>query len=406
MMSSTRDMLDWIDTQRHRMRQSVIDLANVNSGTMNFTGLSGIAAMLTGMFATLEAPVDKITLPPLIEIDARGNTITSPLGQALRMRKPMDQVEPGSPRVFLCIHYDTVYAADHAFQHCTLLDDNTLRGPGVADAKGGIIILLTALRALEQSRWRNKIAWEILLNPDEEIGTPGSAHLLREAATRNDLGLLFEPALETGGFAAPRKGSGNFSLIVRGKAAHAGRNFEKGRNAMHLIAQAIVELAALNDLKQTHPGLTLNVGTIDGGGPTNIVPDLAIARFNVRVTTPQQQAFVEATLAQLIDKLNTREGYAAQLHGSFSSPPKPLDAPTLRLLEMLRECGREIDLELSWQPTGGVCDGNKLAAAGLPNVDTLGPRGGSIHSENEFLLLDSLTERAKLTALLLVKIAS
>lgn len=406
MMSSTRDMLDWIDTQRHRMRQSVIDLANVNSGTMNMPGLSAIAAMLTGMFATLEAPLEKIALPPLIEIDARGNTVTSPLGQALRLRKPMDQVKPGSPRVFLCIHYDTVYAADHAFQHCTLLDDNTLRGPGVADAKGGIIILLTALRALERSPWRNKFSWEILLNPDEEIGTPGSAHLLREAATRHDIGLLFEPALESGGFAAPRKGSGNFSLIVRGKAAHAGRHFEKGRNAMHLIAQAIVELASLNDLKESHPGLTLNVGTIDGGGPANIVPDLAIARFNVRVTTPQQQAFVEEKLAQLIASLNKREGYTAQLHGSFSSPPKPLDAPTLAILEKLRECGREIGLDLTWQPTGGVCDGNKLAAAGLSNVDTLGPRGGSIHSENEFLLLDSLTERAKLTALLLVKIAS
>ena len=398
-------MLEWIDAQRDAMQRQVIDISNLNSGTMNLSGLAQVAHKLEESFAALNAPIERVDLPPTIEIDARGRTITSPLGQALRMRMPAAQEKTGSPRVFLCIHYDTVYAADHPFQRCERLDANTLRGPGVADAKGGLVVMLTALKAIEQCEWRDRINWEILLNPDEEIGTPGSAHLLREAAARNDIGLLFEPALETGGFAAPRKGSGNFSLIVRGKAAHAGRTFEKGRNAMHLISQAIVQLAALNDMKSSHPGLTLNVGAIDGGGPVNIVPDLAIARFNVRVATPQQQTFAEETLAQLVASLNTRDGYRAELHGSFSSPPKPLDAPTLHILETLRDCGRELHLDLNWQPTGGVCDGNKLAAAGLPNVDTLGPRGGNIHSENEYLLLDSLTERAKLTALFLSRIA-
>ena len=175
---------------------------------------------------------------------------------------------------------------------------------------------------------------------------------------------------------------------------------------MHLIAQAVVELASVNDRKEEHPGLTLNVGKIEGGGPVNIVPDLAIARFNCRVATTQQQAFIEQTLANLLARLNAADGYQAQLYGDFHSPPKPIDAKTLQLLELLRDGGKQLDLTLDWQPTGGVCDGNKLAAAGLANVDTLGPRGHSIHSENETLFLDSLTERAKLTALLLSRIAA
>ncbi len=403
--TDTQDMLDWIDARHDRMVQSVIALANINSGTMNLAGLAAVAAQLVRQFDSLGAPAEQLDLPPLVEIDSTGNEIASPLGQALRFRKQAHRFKPGSPRVFLCIHYDTVYPADHPFQQCDRLDANTLRGPGVTDAKGGIIVMLTALEAIERSPWRDRIAWEVLLNPDEEIGTPGSAAILREAASRHDLGLLFEPALETGGFAAPRKGSGNFTLIVRGRAAHAGRSFDQGRNAMHLIAQAVTELAAVNEMKSEHPGLTLNVGKIEGGGPVNIVPDLAIARFNCRVATPRQQTFVEETLARLLEKLNHQDGYQAQLDGYFHSPPKPIDEKTLHMLETLRDCGKELNLHLDWQPTGGVCDGNKLDAAGLPNVDTLGPRGHSIHSENETLFLDSLTERAKLTAMFLMKLA-
>lgn len=399
-----QDMLRWIDAQHDRMIDAVTALANINSGTMNLAGLAAVASQLKERFETLGAPCEEIDLPLLVEIDARGNESTTKLGQALRFHKQPHRHQPGAPRVFLCIHYDTVYSGDHPFQKCEKLDANTLRGPGVTDAKGGIIVMLAALEAIERSPWRELIAWEVLLNPDEEIGTPGSAHLLSEAASRHDIGLLFEPALETGGFAAPRKGSGNFTLIVRGKAAHAGRYFDQGRNAMHLIAKAVVELAAVNGMKIEHPGLTLNVGKIEGGGPVNIVPDLAIARFNCRVATAQQQAFIEQKLEAMLSELNAQDGYHAQLHGAFHSPPKPIDAKTLSLLESLRDSGKTLNLNLDWQPTGGVCDGNKLAAAGLANVDTLGPRGHSIHSENETLHLDSLTERAKLTALLLARI--
>jgi len=153
-------------------------------------------------------------------------------------------------------------------------------------------------------------------------------------------------------------------------------------------------------------GVTVNVGRVDGGGPVNVVPDTAVVRFNVRVEVTRDRLEVEHRLRELVAILNERDGFAVELHGRFSAPPKPLDEATERLLDVIRECGRELGLTLRQQASGGVCDGNRLAAAGLTVVDTLGPRGGEIHSENEYLIVESLTERAKLTALLLWKLAN
>ena len=138
------------------------------------------------------------------------------------------------------------------------------------------------------------------------------------------------------------------------------------------------------------------------------MPDLAIVRFNVRVTEPKQMGWIEERLAKMIDSINRRDGSrAAQLHGGFRSPPKPVTADTQRLLDHIVSCGRELGTDDSkWKPSGGVSDGNRLAAAGLTNVDSLGVRGRAIHSPDEYVLLDSLTERARLTALLLTRLAA
>jgi len=228
--------------------------------------------------------------------------------------------------------------------------------------------------------------------------------LFTEAAKRNHLGLLFEPAMdEAGTLVSSRRGSGNFSVIVRGRSAHAGRDISKGRNAVVAAADLATALDALG--KEVE-GITVNVGRIDGGGAVNVVPDMAILRFNVRVTEPEQMAWVEQRLKKIIDPLNRRDGFSAELHGEFRSPPKPVTVETQRLLDHVASCGRDLGLTIQWKPSGGVSDGNRLAAAGLTNVDSLGVCGGAIHSPDEYILLDSLTERAKLTALLLTRLAS
>jgi glutamate carboxypeptidase len=263
--------------------------------------------------------------------------------------------------------------------------------------------MLIALEAFERSSWAEKLGWEVLINPDEEIGSPGSTRLLIQAAKRNHLGLVFEPSLPNGNLVGARKGSGNFTVIVKGKAAHAGRNPQLGRNAIDAIARFIVELASLAD---SEGGTTTNVGYVQGGGPVNVVPDLAVCRLNVRVVTQVDQRSFEDGLNRLADEINRIDGISLELHGSFARPPKQLDIKTLQLLEQVAGCGRDLGLSLQWFPTGGACDGNNLAAAGLTTIDSLGVTGGGIHSSEEFILLHSLVERAKLTALLLMKLAA
>jgi glutamate carboxypeptidase len=303
--------------------------------------------------------------------------------------------------VLLAIHYDTVFGTDHPFQSVTRVDQHTLRGPGVCDAKGGLLVLLHALLALERSPVAGGLAWEVLLNPDEELGSPGSGTLFAAAARRNDIGLVFEPALPDGSLVASRKGSGNFTFIARGRAAHAGRDAHLGRNAIHALASLVANVAAL---AREFPGISINTASIAGGGPLNIIPDLAIARTNVRPQTFEEESAFTFRLKDLIAA--QPEGISIEFCGGFHCPPKPLTPSTERLLESLRDCAAQLDLALNWRPTGGVCDGNRLAAAGLPTVDSLGVRGGNMHTDQEFARLDSLTERTKLVTLLLLRLAA
>ena len=381
------------------MCRLVANWANINSGSRNVTGLNYLSAELAREFDVLGGETTRITLPPDCIIDSQGRRIETSIADAISIRKRPD----AKINVFLCIHMDTVYGPDHPFQAAKQIDTQTLNGPGVADAKGGLCVMLIALQALERSEFAQHIGWEVLINPDEEIGSPGSASLLKQAATRNQIGLLFEPALPDGALVGERKGSGNFDAIIRGRSAHAGRDFHRGRNAMHAAAAFVV---ALDELNRSTPGVTVNVGRIDGGGPTNVVPDLAIVRFNCRVPNPQLQARLEAELNRIAQQIDQFDGISVELIGGFRSPPKMLDALTLKLFEQVADCGRDLGLSLTWRPSGGASDGNKLAAAGLPVIDTLGPRGGNLHSPEEFLLLDSLAERAKLSALLLMKLGS
>ena len=391
--------LDWIATQHARMVNLVTTWSGINTGSHHLQGLERFATALAAEFGPLGGTMEMIDLPEHEIVDGNGRIAYKKLGRAIRITK-----RPSAPRqVLLAIHYDTVFAADHPFQNPTRLDSNTLRGPGVADAKGGLAVLLTALEAFERSDLASKLGWEILLTPDEELGSPGSSELFTQAAMRNDIGLVFEPALPDGSLVSSRKGSGNFTAIVTGRAAHAGRNPELGRNAILALADFIVGVHAIPAL---FPGVTVNVGHIEGGGPVNIVPDLAIARFNIRVDSLDQQHLAETRLQHIITEINSQEGITLKRHGCFTAPPKLLDLATLQLFEQFRQCGRELNLALDWRPAGGVCDGNRLAAAGLPTIDTLGPRGGNLHSDTEYLLLDSLTERAKLTALFLFTYAA
>lgn len=397
--SMDRATLAWLDAQADVMRALVERLANVNSGTFNVAGVAKVVDLVSDAFSPLGTDAERLTVDAVEQIDASGRVTQRELGPALRLRK-----RPNAPlQVLLSAHLDTVFSADHSFQSCRAGDNGTLCGPGVADIKGGIVVMLYALSAFERSPLATNVGWEVLLNPDEEIGSPGSRSLLDAAAQRHDLGLVFEPTLTDGSMVSTRKGSGNFTIVLRGQSAHVGREFSRGRNAIHAACELVTQLDALNG---RFPGVNVNVAKLDGGGPVNVVPDLAIVRLNARVDDRRAQQAFEDALKRQVEAINRREGYSAVIHGTFHAPPKVIDDAAQRLITRVTECGRSLGLTMTWKATGGVCDGNKLAAAGLPNVDTMGVRGGGIHSSDEFVVLESLPERAKLAASVLLSVAA
>ena len=394
-----QEALSWLDDQAKPMQSLIEKLCNINSGTFNPAGVNEIRDVLAEEFKPISDSVELLDVPPHEIVDNHGDDEIQEVGGALdlKRRESVDQ------RVFLGIHLDTVYPPTHSFQTCEVIGDGILRGPGVADAKGGIVVMLFALRCFEQSKFANKLGWEVLLNPDEEIGSPCSAHILRKAAERCRIGFLFEPAYADGAMVEQRGGSGNFSIVVKGKSAHSGRDFYEGRNA---VISACEVAQKLNSLNGQLPNVTYNVARIDGGGPFNMVPDAAVVRLNVRMSQPEQIPIVENQIKEVVRLENEVDGITAQLHGFVSSPPKPIDQATQQIQKHIESAANDLKIGIQWIRSGGASDGNKMHAAGLPNIDTLGVVGGNIHSNQEYMYLESLVERAKLVALLLMNYAT
>jgi len=398
-MSAFDRELDWIEAQKGPMIERLLAWVAVNSGSRNLEGLKTMGKAAAEAFSPLKADAETIAVKAGEDVNGKGERVKTPFGPVWRFTKR----PKAKRRVLLTGHLDTVFAKDHPFQGQRMLDANTLNAPGAADMKGGILVMLTALDALEQSKHAEKLGYDVLLTSDEETGSLGSAPVLKKFAGRADFGMTFEPALPDGAFAGERKGSGNFTLVVRGVSAHAGREFEKGVNAVAALANLIADLHALNGKK---PGLTVNPAIVEGGHAVNIVPDLAILRFNVRIRDEGQGKWFEDEYRKIGERHAKGEGLRIDGFGGFNRPPKKLSPANRRLFRVLKKCGRAVGVRVAWRPSGGGCDGNNLAAAGLPNIDTLGVRGGNIHTAQEFAKLDSLTERAKLSALLLLNYAA
>ena len=387
-----------LDDQQPAMLKATIALAEINSGTLNAEGVNHVASELQTLAAPLQGELEVLPVAPWEVVNDQGALVQHSLGNALRIRK-----RPNAPlQVFFCAHMDTVFAADHSFQTVKWLDDDTINGPGVTDLKGGILVLLNALETLEKSPWADQIGWEILFNPDEEIGSPGSAPLIAEAAKRVHFGMIYEPCMPDGSLAGQRKGSGNFSVISHGKAAHAGREHHLGRNAIRALCDFV---SAMDDLNGQRPGITFNPGYIHGGGATNVVPDKCVHKFNIRLEQPDDESWCLQQLNQIITEINQRDGIKLELHGGFTRKPKVLTSANKTLFELAQRFGQQLGMEINIKPTGGCCDGNNLAAAGIPNIDTLGVQGGAIHSDKEYLKVSSFVPRAKLSAALLLSLA-
>jgi glutamate carboxypeptidase len=381
---------NWLDDQLPAMKRTVVRWCNQNSWSNHHAGLLAMADLLDQDFQEAAIRFERIDRGPWESISDDGVAVQHPTGPALIWHHRPD----ARRRLLLLIHYDTVYPPQTMPDSVVEADEGRLVGPGVADAKGGIAVIRYAVDAVLRFGLAERLGLTILLNPDEEIGSPSSTDLFQQMAPQFEFALVFEPTLPDGAMVANRKGTANYTAVVQGRSAHAGRNLGEGRNAVVQAARLATEVDSWNHL---HPDISINVGRIAGGGPSNQVPRIATVFINARAVTPYAANEIAAKMKTLESRYSTTDGYVCQIHGRFHSPPKCVnaDARFEELKGRVTRAAAQHHRLLQWRDTGGACDGSKLAAMGLPNVDTMGVCGGNLHSPDEYCESGSLVTAAK-----------
>jgi glutamate carboxypeptidase len=312
------------------------------------------------------------------------------------MARPHDR-RRGQPIQLLLGHYDTVWPVGTLRDMPFEIEDNIVRGPGVFDMKGGIVQIVFALRALQELGATPAVTPVILLNSDEEIGSRESTRHIRRLARIADRALVMEPSMgPEGTIKTTRKGVGRFTVCVRGKAAHAGLDPESGASAILELSHVIQKLFGLNDPAR---GISVNVGTVDGGIRPNVVAPESRAVIDVRV---QSDADAERVRKAILGIQPVTPGVELDIDGFIGRPPLEATPANRALWAVARRLGTELGLNLQEGLAGGGSDGS-TASRYTATLDGLGPVGDGAHARHEHLLLDRTLERTALLALLLMQ---
>ena len=301
----------------------------------------------------------------------------------------------GRGRQLLLGHCDTVWPRDTAREMPIVSREGRVKGPGVYDMKAGLVQMVFALRALEECDAEPALTPLVFVNSDEEIGSRESTAAIRRLARLVERTFVLEPSLGLDGrLKTARKGVGRFTVKVRGRAAHAGLDPEAGVSAILELSHVVQALFALNDVER---GVTVNVGTIEGGMGANVIAPESSAVVDVRVRTAEDAERVEAAILGL---RATAPGAELEIAGRIGRPPMERTPGNAALFEQARRLGEELGFEIAEGAAGGGSDGNTTSRYG-PTLDGLGAVGDGAHAPHEFVLLERLPERAALLALLL-----
>jgi glutamate carboxypeptidase len=301
-----------------------------------------------------------------------------------------------SPFQVLIGHCDTVWPVGTVEQMPVRVEGETVRGPGVFDMKGGLVQMLYALRAVQDLELRPPVDSVVVINSDEEIGSPDSTPLIRRVARRAIRAFILEPAFgRTGKLKTARKASGGFTITIRGRAAHAGVNPEEGASAILEMSYQIQKLFALNDAAR---GITVNVGTIDGGLRSNVVAAEVRASVDVRVPTRQDAVEVEAAIRAL-KPVNPET--SIEIEGGIEQLPMEPHPRNQALWRLARNLGHRLGLELDQAAVGGASDGNTTSQY-TASLDGLGAVGDGAHAAHEQAQIPQMVERCALLVLLLL----
>jgi glutamate carboxypeptidase len=307
---------------------------------------------------------------------------------------------PGTARLLLLGHLDTVYPRGWPAEHPFYVEGDVAHGPGTADMKAGVLAGYYALETLQATGFDRFAEIAFLLNSDEEIGSPSSKDLIAREAQGRDAVLVLEAGRENGDIVSARKGLAGFDLHVVGRSAHAGVEPHKGRSAILELAHQIVALQALNG---TIPGATVNVGVISGGIRPNVVPQEADAQIDVRAFDRHGLDAVIAAVQETA-RHTTVPDTSVRLEGGITHLPMEKTAATARLVAWCQEAARDAGFDVHDAATGGGSDGNTTAAGGIPTLDGLGPVGGLDHSPREYVDIPSVAPRTAMLAGLIERI--
>lgn len=297
----------------------------------------------------------------------------------------------GTGGFLLLCHMDTVFPIGTLQRMPFYEKDSKVFGPGTSDMKGGVVVALSAIAAaLTSGNLSHPIT--ALFTSDEEIGSTSSRSLIERLAKESALVLVLEPAMLDGSVKTWRKGVGEFIIHVHGRAAHAGGDHEKGRNAIEELAHQVLVIQKMTDYQK---GTTFNVGTIHGGTTSNVVPEEATAVVDFRITEPGEAHRISTAMLELKPVL---DGTSIEVTGGLERPPMPFNDVNRNAFDKMKGIASTLGIELKAGGTGGASDANFVAPLGIPVLDGLGAVGGEAHSEREFIFADSLTERTRLLA--------
>jgi glutamate carboxypeptidase len=358
----------------HEILELLAKLVRLESPSRDKPALDTLAAFLADRFTQLVGSVEIISNP------IGGDHVLGRFPHDSHLR----------PALVLG-HFDTVWPLGTLERMPFRVGDGRAYGPGIFDMKASLAILLTVLDQLRKNANPVRRPIWVLFTSDEEIGSPTSRDLIEKLAVDCAYVLVLEPALANGGLKTARKGVGRFRLEVEGRAAHAGVAPQDGRSAIVELAHQILRLQKLQDLTA---GTTINIGVIQGGTTSNVVPAKASADLDVRVASMAEESRIVAAFQSLVPEI---DGTRLNLTGSFNRPPMERTPAVAALFEQARAIGlATLGFSLPEGSTGGASDGNFTAALGLPTLDGLGACGGGAHADDEHVLVTSLPQRALL----------
>jgi glutamate carboxypeptidase len=378
------EILEWISSQQDNMVSLLSTLVNVDSGSYDKEGVDAVGVLLSRFFA--DHGIQTRALP----VERFGDTL---LAGTKAVRR-----DGGRHNILLMGHRDTVFGKGEAARRPFHIVGDRAYGPGVADMKAGLVMNAFILAAFQ--KFSPDVPVVVMMTGDEEIGSQASrAHIEEEAGFA---GAVFnaEPARPTGNFVSGRKGGFTYRFEIGGKAAHAGVNFTEGVSAISELAHKITALHGLTDVER---GITLNVGLVNGGSSTNTVAAKASGEVDVRFVDGEQRGRlitdIEATLAGAIVP-------GATITFERQSESLPLAPTPDNVVLSALYCGAAAALgfDIVGEYTGGCADSGIASSAGAPTVCATGPVGGKAHTEDEYILVETLSQRASIVAASIVRL--